>query len=70
MNCICDDFVFPPERVIVAGLADLPRQTGTFAMFRRALLRAASVRSTVALDTHPLWSLRYLSEPDRNGLVQ
>src|SRR4051794_265233 len=70
MNCICDDFVFPPERLIAAGLTDLPRQTGTFGEFRRALLRAASVRSTAALDSHPLWSLRYLSEPDRRGLIR
>jgi len=70
VNCICDDFVFPPQRVIAAGLPNLPRQTGTFAEFRRAMLRAASVRSTAALDSHPLWSLRYLSEPDRGGLIR
>ena len=41
MNCICDDFRFPPDVQIVAGLTHLPRQLGTFAEFRRALLRAA-----------------------------
>jgi hypothetical protein len=68
MNCICDDFRFPPETSIVAGLTRLPRQTGTFAEFRRALLGAASVRSTASLEEHRLWSLRYLIERDRGGL--
>ncbi len=68
MNCICDDFVFPPETLIVSGLTTIPRQTGTFAEFRRALLRAASIRSTASLETHRLWSLRYLIERDRDGL--
>ena len=67
-NCICDSFTFPPETVIVAGLAELPRQTGTFAEFRRALLRAISIRTTASLENHPLWSLRYLLEGDRNSL--
>jgi hypothetical protein len=68
MNCVCDDFKFPPEVKISAGLTRLPRQVGTFAEFRRALLRAASVRTTASLENHPLWSLRYLTERDRNGL--
>lgn len=68
MNCICDDFRFPPETLIVSGLAVMPRQTGTFAEFRRAMLRAVSIRNTAALETHPLWSLRYLIERDREGL--
>jgi hypothetical protein len=68
MNCICDDFRFPPETLIVAGLTDLPRQTGTFAEFRRALLRAISIRSTANIENHPLWSLRYLIERDRDSL--
>ena len=68
MNCICDDFQFPSETSIVAGLTRLTRQTGTFAEFRRALLRGASIRTTVALEEHPLWSLRYLTERDRGGL--
>jgi hypothetical protein len=68
MNCLCDDFRFPPELAITAGLTQLPRQTGTFAEFRRALLHAASIRTTVALEQHPLWSARYLLERDRNGL--
>lgn len=68
MNCICDDFNFPPEVQIVAGLTHLPRQVGTFAEFRRALLRAASIRTTALLEKHPLWSLRYLTERDRAGL--
>jgi hypothetical protein len=68
MNCICDDFRFPPEATIIAGLTDLPRQTGTFAEFRRALLRAISIRTTASLENHPLWSLRFLIERDRDGL--
>lgn len=68
MNCICDDFRFPPETIIVAGLTDLPRQTGTFAEFRRALLRAISIRTTNNIENHPLWSLRYLTERDRDSL--
>lgn len=68
MNCICDDFRFPPETIIVAGLSELPRQTGTFAEFRRALLRAISIRTTASIENHPLWSLRYLIERDRNSL--
>lgn len=68
MNCICDEFHFPPETIIVAGLSELPRQTGTFAEFRRALLRGISIRSTTGLENHPLWSLRYLIERDRDGL--
>jgi hypothetical protein len=68
MNCICDDFRFPPETLIVAGLTELPRQTGTFAEFRRALLRAISIRSTANIENHPLWSLRYLIERDRDSL--
>jgi len=68
MNCICDDFRFPPETNIVAGLSELPRQTGTFAEFRRALLRAISIRTTASIENHPLWSLRYLIERDRNSL--
>ena len=67
MNCICDDFRFPPDVQIVAGLTHLPRQVGTFAEFRRALLRAASIRTTALLEKHPLWSLRYLTERDRAG---
>ena len=71
MNCPCDAFTFPPETAIAAGLAKLPRQTGTFADFRRALLRAASVRPAagLALDTNPQWGQRYLSEADRAGLL-
>lgn len=68
MNCICDDFRFPPETSIVAGMTRLPRQTGTFAEFRRALLRGTSIRTTVALEEHPLWKWRYLTERDRGGL--
>ena len=68
MNCICDDFRFPPETIIYAGLTEMPRQIGTFAEFRRALLRAISIRTTASLETHPLWSLRFLIERDRNGL--
>ena len=68
MNCICDDFKFPPELQILPGLTNLPRQIGTFAEFRRALLRAASIRTTALLENHPLWSLRYLTERDREGL--
>lgn len=68
MNCICDDFRFPPETTIIAGLTELPRQTGTFAEFRRVLLRAISIRSTAGLENHPLWSLRFLIERDREGL--
>ena len=47
-DCICDDFRFPPETSIMAGLTRLTRQTGTFAEFRRALLRGASIRTTAA----------------------
>jgi hypothetical protein len=68
MNCICDDFQFPPETQISPGLTRLPRQIGTFAEFRRALLRGASIRTTALLEKHPLWSLRYLTESDRGGL--
>jgi hypothetical protein len=68
MNCICDDFRFPPETIIYAGLTELPRQTGTFAEFRRALLRAISIRTTASLENHPLWSLRFLIERDRDAL--
>jgi hypothetical protein len=68
MNCFCDDFRFPPETVIFPGLTRLPRQTGTFAEFRRALLRGASIRTTALMENHPLWSLRYLTERDRGGL--
>ncbi len=68
MNCICDDFRFPPETIIYAGLTELPRQTGTFAEFRRALLRAISIRTTASLENHPLWSLRFLIERDRDSL--
>jgi hypothetical protein len=68
MNCICDEFTFPPDLAITAGLSHLPRQVGTFAEFRRALLRAASIRTTALLENHPLWSLRYLTERDRDGL--
>ena len=67
-NCICDSFSFPPETVVVAGLTDLTRQTGTFAEFRRALLRAISIRTTASIEEHPLWSLRYLIERDRDSL--
>src|SRR5271157_5103209 len=71
LNCPCDAFTFPPQADIAAGLASLPRQTGTFAEFRRALMRAASVRPAAGmqLDTNPLWSQRYLTEPDRAGLL-
>ena len=68
MNCICDDFRFPPETSIYAGLTEIPRQVGTFAEFRRALLRAISIRTTASLENHPLWSLRFLIERDRDGL--
>jgi hypothetical protein len=68
MNCICDDFRFPPETIIYAGLTELPRQTGTFAEFRRALLHAISIRTTANLENHPLWSLRFLIERDRDSL--
>jgi hypothetical protein len=68
MNCICDDFRFPPETVISPGLTRLPRQTGTFAEFRRALLHGVSIRTTALLEKHPLWSLRYHTERDRDGL--
>src|SRR5512138_2052331 len=68
MNCICDEFTFPPDLKISPGLTDLPRQIGTFAEFRRALLRASSIRTTALIENHPLWSLRYLTERDRNGL--
>ena len=68
MNCICDEFTFPPDLMISPGLTDLPRQIGTFAEFRRALLRASSIRTTALIENHPLWSLRYLTERDRNGL--
>jgi hypothetical protein len=68
MNCICDDFQFPPDTVIAPGLTRLPRQTGTFAEFRRALLHGVSIRTTLLLEKHPLWSLRYLIERDREGL--
>ena len=68
MTCICDEFRFPPETLIVSGLTNMPRQTGTFAEFRRALLRAISVRNTASLETHPLWQLRFLIEQDRAGL--
>jgi hypothetical protein len=68
MNCICDDFSFPPETLIVPGLTDMPRQIGTFAEFRRAMLRAISVRDASLLQTQPLWSLRFLIERDRPGL--
>ena len=68
MNCICDEFKFPPDVQIAAGLTHLPRQVGTFAEFRRALLRAVSIRTTALLEKHPLWSLRYLTERDREGL--
>ncbi len=68
MSCPCDQFVFPPARDIQAGLTQMPRQTGTFAEFRRALLRAASIRSTAQLALQPLWAGRFLTEPDRNGL--
>lgn len=68
MNCICDDFRFPPETIIYAGLTEMPRQTGTFAEFRRALLRAISIRTTASLENHPLWSSRFLIERDRNSL--
>jgi hypothetical protein len=56
MNCICDDFRFPPETTIYAGLTDIPRQIGTFAEFRRALLHAISIRSTANLRITPLVS--------------
>src|SRR6266403_2740345 len=68
MNCICDEFIFPPPTEISPGLTRLPRQTGTFAEFRRALLHAASIRTTALLENHPLWSMRYLTESDRAGL--
>lgn len=70
MNCICDDFRFPPETIIYAGLTEIPRQTGTFAEFRRALLHAISIRTTASLENHPLWSLRFLIERDRNSLKE
>jgi hypothetical protein len=68
MNCICDEFIFPPDPQISPGLTRLHRQVGTFAEFRRALLRGASIRTTGLLENHPLWSLRYLTERDRDGL--
>lgn len=68
MSCLCDEFRFPPPPSIVAGLGRLRRQLGTFGEFRRALLHAASVRDANALDTHPLWSPRYLTERDRDGI--
>ncbi len=68
MNCICDDFQFSPDSKILPGLTSLPRQVGTFAEFRRALLRAASIRTTAQIDHHPLWKMRYLLERDRDGL--
>jgi hypothetical protein len=68
MNCRCDEFQFPLETQIPPGLSRLPRQTGTFAEFRRALLRGESIRTTALLETHPLWSERYLTERDRAGL--
>lgn len=70
MNCRCDEFQFPPQTEIAAGLRRLNRQTGTFAEFRRALLRAASIRSTASLAAHPLWSARFLTERDRTGLTR
>ena len=68
MNCICDDFRFPTETSIAAGLTQLTRQTGTFSEFRRALLHGASIRSTGALEANSLWASRYLTERDRAGL--
>ena len=70
MNCRCDEFVFPPQTQIAAGLTHVHRATGTFAEFRRAMLRAASIRSTVALDEHPLWAQRYVTERDRASLMR
>jgi hypothetical protein len=40
MNCPCDEIIFPPQTVIPAGLAHLPRQLATFPEFRTALLSA------------------------------
>lgn len=37
--CLCDQFIHPAPLNIGAGLNKLPRQTGTFHEFRRALLR-------------------------------
>ena len=68
MNCICDEFQFPPDVQIYSGLSRITRQTGTFAEFRRALLRGISIHTTNGLENHPLWSLRYLIERDRAGL--
>ena len=68
MNCICDQFQFPPDLEIAPGLTRLRLQCGTFAEFRRALLRGVSLRTTASLETHPLWSSRFLIEADRAGL--
>jgi hypothetical protein len=48
MNCLCDQFIFPPPPSIPAGLPVLPRQIASFPEFREAML--AGINSEPALD--------------------
>lgn len=48
MNCLCDQFIFPPPLLIPAGLPALPRQIATFPEFREAML--ARINSESALS--------------------
>jgi hypothetical protein len=48
MNCLCDQFIFPPPLSIPAGLPALPRQIASFPEFREAML--AGINSEPALN--------------------
>ncbi len=65
--CPCDRFVFPSPLNIGAGLDRVPRQTGTFPEFRRAMLR--DLRNTnILTEVTPLsgWRAR---EKDDYGIM-
>ena len=59
--CPCDEWIFPPEPVITAGLSRLPRQVIGFPEYRRALL--SGVRAHAPLSD---WRAR---EGDDLGLM-
>ena len=70
MSCACDQFQFPPALNIPASLSQLPRQIGTFADFRRAMLHAIAVAPDANKDPSLGWAERYMTEPDHAALAQ
>jgi hypothetical protein len=63
--CPCDVRIFPPPLDIPAGLSALPRQIGSFAEFRAALLAAL----TAAGDRYPQLAAWRARDPEDFGLM-